>query len=134
MQFNKPEVGSDIEVVTATPNPSQPFALPKHYRGRVVQPFKWAGPNDFCMTTDQADFPVRVIDISYVKELKYVDGTVATTVEVKPVPKIESWTVDGSKGDVYIVTRDGTKWSCDCVAGKFNRHCKHVSLIQKQQS
>lgn len=133
MQFAKPTIGSDVEVVTDTPNPSQPFALPKHYRGRVVQPFKWVGPDDFCLTTGDSYFPVRVINIKYVKDLTYVDGSIATTTEAKAVPKIESWSVEGSKGDIYIVTRDGDKWSCDCVAGKFNRSCKHVLSIQKQQ-
>ncbi len=131
--FAKPDVGSDIEVVTATPNPSQPFALPNKHRGTVVKSFKWVGDYDFCLTTGDSAFPVRVIDIRYVKEMTYLDGTAANPrTDIAAVPKIQSWTVEGSKGDIYIVTNDDGKWACDCVAGRFGRHCKHVEKIKKE--
>lgn len=128
--FAKPEIGSEIEVVTNTPNLTQPFAIPRRYRGTVVKAFNWAGDYDFCLTTGDRAFPVRVIDIRYVKEMKLLDGTEAATQAETAVPKIRSWTVDGSKGNTYIVTNDNGKWSCDCVAGKFGRHCKHVDQIK----
>ena len=129
--YTKPAVGSEIEIVTNTPNPVQPFALPRRYIGRVVEPFKWVNDNDICITTGDSAFPVRVVDIRYVKEMTYLDGTIASQrTEVTAVPKIQTWTVEGSKGDVYIVTRDGDQWACDCVAGRFNRSCKHVAAIK----
>jgi len=130
MTFAKPEIGSEIEITTNTPNLALPLASNQQHRGKVVTAFKWVGEHDFCLTTGDSAFAVRVIDIRHVTEMKYVDGFTAETVELKPVPPIESWTVTGSKGDVYIITRDSDKWSCDCVAGRFNRHCKHVSQIQ----
>jgi len=123
--FAKPEIGSEIEIITNTPSPGQPFALPRNYRGTVVKPFNWIDDYDFCLTTSDSAFPVRIVDIRNVKEMKFIDGTEATVAETA-VPKIRSWTVDGSKGNQYIVTNDNGKWSCDCVAGKFGRHCKHV--------
>jgi hypothetical protein len=129
--FAKPKIGSDIEIVTTTPNPAQPFALPKRHRGTVVKPFNWVGDHDFCLTTGDSAFPVRVVDIRYVKEMKFIDGTEAVITETA-VPKIRSWTVDGSKGNQYIVTNDDGKWSCDCVAGKFGRHCKHVEQLKRE--
>jgi hypothetical protein len=130
MTFAKPEVGSEIEITTNTPNPTLPNALPNYYRGKVVTPFKWINEYDFCLSTNDRSFPVRVVDIRHVTQMKFVDGSAAVQTEYTPVPKIESWTVEGSKDNVYIVTRDNGKWSCDCVAGKFNRHCKHVAAIQ----
>ena len=131
--FAKPDVGSEIVITTCTPNPTQPFALPKTYQGTVVKSFKWAGDHDFCLTTGDSAFPVRVIDIRYVKEMTYRDGTAATpTTDTAAVPKIQSWTVEGSKGDMYIVTNDDGKWACDCVAGRFGRHCKHVDKIKRE--
>lgn len=131
--FSKPAIGSEIEILTNTPNPSQPFALPNRYVGTVVQSFKWVGDHDFCLTTGDSAFPVRVVDIRYVKEMKFVDGSIASETSAKAaVPKIQSWSVEGSKGDIYIVTNDDGKWACDCVAGRFGRHCKHVDKIKKQ--
>jgi hypothetical protein len=130
MQYAKPEIGAEIEIVTNTPNPTQPFALPNTYRGIVVKALKWVTPDDFCMTTDRPEFPVRVVDIKNVASLRFLDGSEAKQIEVRSVPKIQSWTVEGSKGDVYIVTKDNDKWACDCVAGRFGRNCKHVASIQ----
>lgn len=130
--FSKPAVGAEIEVVTNTPNPAQPFALPKRHIGTVVQSFKWVGDHDFCITTSDSAFPVRVVDIRYVKEMKYINGAAVSSVVATAVPKIQSWTVEGSKGDIYIVTNDDGKWACDCVAGRFGRHCKHVEKIKKE--
>jgi len=130
--FTKPDIGSDIEIITNTPNPAQPHALPNRYRGRVVIPFKWINEYDFCLTTGDSAFPVRVVDIRNVTEIKYLDGSIAVQTEYTAVPKIQSYTVEGSKGDVYIVTNDNGKWACDCVAGKFGRYCKHVEKIKKE--
>lgn len=130
--FAKPEVGSEIEITTNTTNPGLTFSLPNRYRGRVVTPFKWINEHDFCLTTGDSAFPVRVVDIRNVTEIKYVDGSIAIQTEYTAVPKIQNWTVEGSKGDIYIVTNDNGKWACDCVAGRFNRYCKHVEKIKKE--
>ena len=133
MQYAIPEVGSEIEFISHTPNPGQPFALPNRYQGTVVQSFKWAGDHDFCITTGDRTFPVRIVDIRYVREMKHINSsTVPTQAELTAVPKILSWTTEGSKGDVYIVTNDDGKWACDCVAGQFGRHCKHVEKIKRE--
>lgn len=129
--YSKPEIGSEIEFFSNTPNPTQPFALPSYRRGTVVQPFKWVDDYDFCVTTGEADFPVRVVDIRYVSDLKYITGSESE--DPVAIPKIQSWTVQGSKGDIYIVTNDDGKWGCDCVAGRFGRHCKHVKQIKEKQ-
>ena len=131
--YAKPTVGSDVEITTNTPNSTQPFALPNRYRGTVVQSFKWVGDHDFCLTTGDSAFPVRVVDIRCVKDMKYADGSAAIEkANSVAVPKIQSYSVEGSKGDIYIVTNDDGKWACDCVAGRFGRHCKHVDKIKKQ--
>lgn len=129
--YAKPDVGSEIEILTNTPNPAQPFALPRRYRGTVVKPFNWVSEYDVCISTGDSSFPVRVVDIRHVKEMKFIDGSVAVE-QPAAVPKVQSWTVDGSKGNQYIVTNDDGKWSCDCVAGRFGRHCKHVESIKNQ--
>jgi uncharacterized Zn finger protein len=61
-----------------------------------------------------------------------MDDTKVNQTSTPAVPAIRHWNVAGSKGNDYIVTVDGNKWSCDCPAGRFNRACKHVSKIQME--
>ena len=41
------------------------------------------------------------------------------------------WEVKGSKGDVYIVERTETGFTCTCAGYKFRTTCKHINSINK---
>ena len=101
-------------------------------RGRILKSLKWMSPDMFCLSTDDKESPIRVLDQDRILDLRLVDGGEVEHVEVKEKPKFQMWQVDGSKGSVYSVTLDNSKWSCDCVAGKFNRACRHVKKIQEE--
>lgn len=136
MTFAIPEVGTEIEVCMA--NPLMPSARSPDmsdrfwYRGRIMKSLAWMSPEQFCLSKDDPQSPIRVLDQDRILDLLRVDGAVAETVEVKAKPRFQIWQVDGSKGAVYSVTLDAGKWSCDCVAGRFGRACKHVKQIQEQ--
>jgi hypothetical protein len=135
MTFAIPTVGSDIEVCMANPlmptarYPGEPDR--NWYRGKVMRSLKWMSPDMFCLSTDIPESPIRILDQDRILDLRYVDGGEAEQVEVAEKPKFQMWQVDGSKDNVYTVTLDNGKWSCDCVAGRFNRPCKHVKKIQE---
>jgi hypothetical protein len=42
-------------------------------------------------------------------------------------------TVDGSKGNKYVVSCNRGRWSCDCKGFKFRKTCKHVEEAQKNK-
>ena len=44
-------------------------------------------------------------------------------------PQGETWQVQGSKGNQYIVSRDLGRWSCTCAGHGFRGRCRHVSEI-----
>ena len=48
-------------------------------------------------------------------------------------PNFQSWTVDGSKGNTYIVELIGDKYHCNCVGYGYRGKCKHSEEIKKAQ-
>ena len=133
MAFAIPQVGSEIEVCMKNPLPisARHSGMPDSnwYRGKVMKSLNWMSPEMFCLSTGIKESPI-ILDQDRILDLRYVDGGEAEQVEVAEKPKFRMWQVDGSKGNVYNVTLADGKWSCDCVAGQFNRPCKHVKKIQ----
>lgn len=44
----------------------------------------------------------------------------------------ETFTVTGSTGNSYTVTKRNNNITCDCPAGKFRGTCKHINQIKTQ--
>ena len=136
MAFAIPAVGSEIEVCMANPlmptarYPGEPDR--NWYRGTVMKSLNWMSPEMFCLSTGIKESPIRILDQDRILDLRFVDGSASEQVVLAEKPKFQIWQVDGSKGNVYIVTLDAGKWTCDCVAGKYNRPCKHVKKIQEE--
>lgn len=135
MAFAIPQVGTEVEVCMKNPLmlSARYSGMPDStwYRGKVMRPLKWMSPDMFCLSTDIKESPIRILDQDRILDLRLVGGGEVEHVELKEKPKFQMWQVDGSKGNVYTVTLDNNKWSCDCVAGRFNRPCKHVKKIQE---
>lgn len=45
-----------------------------------------------------------------------------------------TWTVMGSKGDKYIVEKDGSVYTCTCSGFKFRGACRHVTEVENEQA
>ena len=69
--------------------------------------------------------PVREISLDRVIALEFLDGQTAQKEQVKT--DVEVKFAKGSKGNVYTVTRNGTKYTCTCPGFVFRKHCKHVT-------
>ena len=67
--------------------------------------------------------PVR-IDIRG-RKFKIVPDQWNVSVDVA-TPAGETWTVTGSKGEVYTVTRLNNNLSCTCSGFRFRAQCKHT--------
>lgn len=127
--FSRPEIG---KAITVTSNWSDHTSYMVYSTGRqmltgivVVNPAH-VDPNSFCLKTINPNFPMSAIPLARVVELKYHDGSEATTEEAVMLPDMETWTVDGSTGQ-YIVTRSDTTWSCECKGYMFRGSCKHIN-------
>lgn len=94
------------------------------YTGTIMRE-KWFDSDEIGITTGDPEFTFRRINRERIVE---VNGAVvdykAPIVDNKRV----EITVQGSKGNTYIVTKEGTKKSCTCPGFSFRRTCKHLEL------
>jgi hypothetical protein len=135
MTFAIPTVGSDIEVCIANPLPisARYSGMPDSnwYRGKILKSLNWMTSDMFCLSTDNRESPVRILDKDRVLDLRLAEGAV----EVKENSNFHCYQVDGSKGSVYNVINDSGKWTCDCPAFSFRKgkkvECKHIKQIQE---
>lgn len=98
------------------------------YTGRVVLDHGAVRSGQIGLTNDDPEFNLRVIDIERIVSLGNEEIAV-----VDSKPKSESWTVQGSKGQTYIVTLDHGKFECTCPGFQFRRACKHVDTIKENE-
>ena len=98
-----------------------PRASVQVFEGRVVKSHKWLTDREFCITGD-ADFPIRVINAAAIADLEIISGSV-TTIDTD----VKTWTVSGSKGNEYTVSRWSGGWSCTCPGFQFRKSCKHTT-------
>ena len=90
------------------------------YTGIVVHE-KWYGDDKIGLTTDMKHFPVRVLSLANIVEV------MGAKVDYTPVKSTrETITVQGSKGNTYIVTKENGKATCTCPGFGFRKTCKHV--------
>lgn len=119
-----PNVGSKIRIKvrdTFGPRMIPPRADHRFYEGTVVDKYKWLDPSYFCMTGD-ANWPVRSIKADNVLDIEYLEGS-GTVLR----NDVKVWTVKGSKGNEYTVTKSGSKYHCTCPGFTFRHSCKHTA-------
>jgi len=93
------------------------------YTGTIMRE-KWFDSDEIGITTDNPEFPFRRINRDRIVE---VNG--ATVTYTKPVVEEKvTITGQGSKGNTYVVTKEGSKKSCTCPGFSFRRTCKHLEL------
>jgi hypothetical protein len=119
-----PVIDSQVRVTLSDPmGPAMipPRAGTQVLEGRVVKAYKWLTDREFCITGDAA-FPVRVINSAQVEDLEIISGS-AQNIDTD----IKTWTVQGSKGNEYTVSRWPGGWSCTCPGFQFRKSCKHTT-------
>jgi hypothetical protein len=90
------------------------------YTGTVVRE-KWFGAEEIGITTGNPSFPFRRIHRARIVE---VGGA---TIDYTPVKSDRiTKTVQGSKGNTYIVTAENGKATCTCQGFSFRKTCKHT--------
>ena len=93
------------------------------YTGIVVHE-KWYGDDKIGLTTDMKHFPVRVLSRANIVEV------MGAKVDYTPVKSSrETITVQGSKGNTYIVTKENGKVSCSCPGYSYRKSCRHIDEV-----
>lgn len=125
----KPRVGDTVTVTVPNGSPcrTMPHLFPNEpetlsFTGTVVKPFSWMSYSEFCLTSDDPLWPVRIINF---KNVLSVNGANVEHVKVEQ-PYTETFHVKGKTGNDHIVTFVGDRVSCDCKGFSFRRRCSHV--------
>ena len=130
-----PAVGTQVTVVVknvSRRNPWDPETL--QFAGKIAPTYKWLDADYFCLTTNDPQFPIRSIRQERVVTISSGGNTISQTPASQQAMKTGTWQVKGSKGDIYNGTRNGDRWTCDCVAGQFGRSCRHVKTLQAEHA
>ena len=112
-----PTIGSDIEVSCKF------YTGPCNFVGTVIKPYKWLSADEFCLQTGNKEFPISVINLKSIIDLKILNGSTTKTRKFK---------VKGSKGDEYLVTLSDNHYSCHCIGFKYHSKCKHITSVKNK--
>lgn len=125
-----PTVGSVVKIRVR--NNHGPLMIPPRsnhtlYEGQVLPSYKWLTDREFCLSGD-VNFPIRVINIDLLEDLELISGKLhEISLDVK------TYTVEGSKGNKYVVTSNSKGWTCTCHGFQFRKQCKHVSELSNKK-
>jgi hypothetical protein len=118
-----PNIDSSVEVTTRFRSISYFSDQEYQYhtvRGKVVKNDKWVGADSFSVYTGNPKFPVSVISLKRVADIKLISGSET---------KIRQFKVAGSK--TYMVSLSGNHFSCECIGFKYYAKCKHITAVKK---
>lgn len=97
------------------------------YTGTICPPTKGMDPTAVFLTTGDKHYPIRVIDR---ERIVSVGGKPIESVKITT----KTFTISGSKGNKYTVTKDGNHLSCTCTGFSFRRQCKHVNEVKEKMA
>ena len=130
-QFSIPEAGCRVAITFAFPSYVIGTATVNKstITGVVEKATKFTPPNFVRIATD-FDSPVRVreIPLERITGIEYADGREAA--KEKILGDVKTWTVNGSRGNSYVVVRTIQRWSCTCPGFTFRKTCRHIKELQ----
>lgn len=117
-----------MKIVTANPQYNRPgvwyFEQPEFFtfEGNEVQ-VKWLKPDEIALSTDNPEFPFRVIKRHMIVSIDNKSYEQKNTT-------VKTFSVKGSKGDTYTVTVGSGKYHCTCSGFQFRKTCKHITKAE----
>lgn len=130
-QFSKPNPGCKVAITFAFPSYVLGYTGQMNstrLTGTVLQATKHTPPNCMCLLVTDSDVAIREIPMERVTALAYTDGSQVEREAVKN--DIQEWQIDGSRGSVYNVVRNQSRWTCSCPGFQFRKNCRHVTELK----
>ena len=132
MPVEVPKIGSRVRVTTVYPNTYAYRGKDDNYvtyvrEGDVVKSV-FNEPFSFAVRTGDPQHPVSEYSAKsqHVVMIEYIRGSGEMLDDSKKAWKVKS------KDKVYLVIRDGGKYSCTCKGFEFRRDCRHIGLVSKK--
>ncbi len=136
-RFAAPQIGNRVEVttdwsdmLTARVNRDTIRTL----SGTVVRNNAWDERDTFNLYTATRGFPVSNIHLDRVVNLRYLDRDAPAVMEDAAAYVEQSdqqWTVEGSKGDNYVITVRRGQYSCTCKGFGYRHKCTHIETAKE---
>lgn len=123
----KPKIGSVVEVTTKHRNyyhnATDEWKY-NHYKGVVVSSQPWHTPTSFALKTGNEHFPISIIELANVTDIKYIKGS-GEEIDVRD----KEWRVSSARDPkkFYTVKLKNGKWSCNCDGYMYRKSCRHIS-------
>ena len=97
------------------------------YTGTVLPRPSYIPDDQLCLSTGIAEFAFRVIAKADILK---------SSLQAPPAPELQTlWQIPGKhRGQVYIVNRDGNRWSCNCVGYGYRKKCSHIDIAKAEYS
>tara|TARA_B110000285_G_scaffold176582_1_gene198302 strand:- start:1224 stop:1610 length:387 start_codon:yes stop_codon:yes gene_type:complete len=123
--MQRPTTGTKITVTTE----SRMRSIWGDYRhsditGTVIASPKWLKPNEFAVSNPAHPNGFSVIHLSNVVDIRDADGR---ELKFTTDSSVRVWSVAGSTGNKYTVTREDGEYRCTCTGFQYRKHCKHIT-------
>lgn len=98
-------------------------------KGRVIARPRWLRPDEIAVANPQHLDGISVINLNRVVDLRDQNGVAIPF--TLPDVNDRTWTVPGSKDNLYTVTRQAGNFKCTCPGFQFRHNCRHITEVQQ---
>jgi hypothetical protein len=117
---------SQITVRTRVYQPSYHRADPyceHEITGEQLNTIKWLKPDEMAVTNPAHPNGFSILHKKNILWIKDADGRKAA---VKIDSDYKQWTIQGSKGNSYLVIRQKGQYNCTCPGYTYRKSCRHI--------
>jgi len=91
--------------------------------GEQLDNIKWLKPDEIAVTNPKHPNGFSILHKKNIVWIKDLQGKKST---VKIDPEYRQWTVNGSKGNTYLVIRQKGQYNCTCTGFTYRKSCRHI--------
>ena len=94
--------------------------------GEILNNIKWLQPDEIAVTNPKHPNGFSIIHKKNILWIQDLQGKKST---VKIDPEYQQRTVQGSKGNEYLVIRSKGQYNCTCPGFTYRKSCRHITEV-----
>ena len=94
--------------------------------GEQLDNIKWLKPDEIAVTNPNHP---NGFSILHKKNILWIKDSQGKTATIKIDPEYRQWTVNGSKGNTYLVIRQKGLYNCTCPGYTYRKTCRHITEV-----